>query len=319
MKRAAMWVGVCAVLGLAGCLASKDESPSCTGGDALRFDGGWYCVYTGAIIIEGFLCPEAMPHQFMFEGESMGFGVGSGQLGLCSPSETPPDGGWAGLFEEWRRGGGMPGPGHDTVGGDTDASDTAAEDTSGPLEDVFEPDTADGTATLEVVELDASADSWGRQCLEGIGQSACWGDEQCPESWTCAGGTVGCTACDGCDGATLGECFTSLDALGLLWRDGKRVALWAVSQVYTLIPCPALTLETATSAEGPWSVGTPESACSGVVAPPYASSLVRDLPVVDKTLWTRVRGTLKTGCFSPDPAECQGELELVSPALAPAP
>lgn len=314
-----LWLGVLlwALVGT-GCLSAREETPACDGGEAYRYDRGWYCIYTGSIIIEGFLCPEAMPHQFAFEGEAMGFGSGSGSLGLCAPSEAPPEGGWRELFEAWKRDGGEPGPRPDVTTGVDVAGPEVGPDIRDP--DVQDPEVlVDTGPTLDVIEIDVSPDAWGRPCIEGLGQSACWTDDQCPDGWACAGATLDCTTCDNCEGATLGECFTSLDALALQWREGKRVALWAVSQVYTLIACPALTLETAPDRDGPWASGVAETACSEVVVPPYASSLSRAMPEVGLSLWTRVRGTLKTGCFSQDPGECQGEVELLSPPLAPAP
>ena len=300
---------VLALSGLVGCLESREETPSCGAGDAQRYDGGWYCIYSGAIIIEGFLCPEAMPHQFMFEGEAMGFGAGAGQVGVCSPTETPPAGGWRELFEAWKNSGGQVGPRPDV----TDTQGDSMSDT----EETVDTEPSDTGPGLETVEVDG--DGWGSPCDEGIGQSRCWVDEQCPVGWRCAEATVGCTSCDVCEGATLGDCYTSFDELGLLWRGGERVVLWSVAQVYTLIPCPALTVETATSIDGPWTSVGSESGCTGTVEPPYYSAIVRTLPALDPALWVRVRGALKTGCSTDDPAECQGELELTSPPLAPAP
>lgn len=317
MGRAILVLG--AALIMAGCLESREESPSCRGGEAYAYDGGWYCIYTGSIIIEGFLCPEAMPHQFIFEGEAMGFGEGSGQVALCAPAETPPDGGWREVFEQWRRDGGEVGPRpdtSDTISDTGDTGDTAdARDTDETREpDVLEPVDAgpDGDTAVPV-------DVFEPLCETGIGLTGCWGDTQCPAGWGCAGVSEGCTVCESCGGATLGVCYTNMDALGLVWRGGERVALWAVTQVYTLVPCPALTLESAPSAEGPWTVVGPEVGCESTVVPPYASSISRTLPALDAGLWARVRGTLETGCPTEDPAECQGEVELLSPPLAPGP
>lgn len=297
-----------------GCLSSSEATPSCRGGDAYAYSGGWYCIYTGAIIIEGFLCPESMPHQFIFEGEAMGFGAGSAQVGMCAPAETPPEGGWREVFEAWKRDGGQVGPRPDT-------SADVTSDSSGS--DVVDPDldTGGGGDTNGGPDADTEApfDVFVPVCESGIGLTGCWVDEQCPVGWTCSGVTAGCTECEACDGATLGVCYTSMDALGLVWRGGERVALWAVAQVYTLVPCPALTLESAPSADGPWTGVGPEVGCEGTTVPPYASSIARALPVVDGGLWTRVRGVLKTGCLSEDPTECQGEVELSSPPLAPQP
>lgn len=310
MRRRSM-LGLVMALLMAGCLESREESPSCGGGEAYRYGSGWYCIYTGPIIIEGFLCPESMPHQFIFEGEAMGFGEGSAQVGLCAPAETPPDGGWREVFEQWKRDGGQVGP-------RPDASGDVASDTSGP--DVVDPDadTGGGDGGPDG-DTGAPVDVSEPPCETGIGLEGCWSDAQCPADWNCAGVSPGCTVCESCGEATLGVCYTSMDALGLIWRGGERVALWAVAQVYTLVPCPALTLESAPSADGPWTVVGPELGCEATVVPPYASSIPRTLPALNAGLWARVRGTLKTGCFSEDPAECQGELELVSPPLAPQP
>ncbi len=288
---------------LGGCLEDQSsKAPSCNGGDAYRFDTSWYCIYTGAIIIEGFMCPESMPNEFFFDGQQMGFGAGSGQVALCSPGEDAPPGGWRDVFDKWREDGGQanPWPG--------DASDTGDAVPDGmPDSDSSESDVFVDVGPVPV------------PCDQGLTAGACWETSQCPTAWSCGGQTPDCTSCESCPGATLGVCTSTQDAVALVWDGTIRVALWSVTSPYTLVPCPGFLIESAPAADGPWTAGPQESACTAAEVPPYVSPLARPAPTVATGLWTRVRATLSTGCFSADPGECSGSVELLSEPLGPLP
>jgi hypothetical protein len=288
---------------LGGCLEERSSNaPSCNGGDAYRLDASWYCIYTGAIIIEGFMCPESMPNQFFFDGQQMGFGAGSGQVGICSPGEDAPPGGWRDVFDKWREDGGQSNP---WPADTSDIGDTVPDG-------VADSDSSESDALEEVGPVPGP-------CDQGLTAGACWETSQCPTGWSCGGQTPDCTTCQSCPGATLGECTATQDAVALVWDGSARVALWSVLSPYTLIPCPGFLIETASAAAGPWTAGPQETSCSAAVPPPSASPLTRPAPTVDAGLWTRVRGTLLTECFSADPGECSGSMELVSEPLAPLP
>jgi hypothetical protein len=310
------WVGVMTCLAIQGCLANQtNDTPDCNGGAPYRLETRWYCIYTGAIIIEGFLCPESIPYGFFFDGQEMGLGQGSGQVALCSPSETPPPGGWRDVFDKWRDGGGQPNPWPNDATGDSEVVD----DSSGP--DTRDPvtDTASDGDTSEP-EPDVLVDVGpGEPCEQGLSAGTCWETSQCPTSWTCGGQTTDCTSCESCPGATLGECTASQDAIALVWDGALRVAVWSVLSFYTVVPCPGFLIETAPAAGGPWTAGPQEDGCTADVPALYASPLARVAPTVDSSLWTRVRATLRTGCSSSDPSQCAGSVELLSEPLAPLP
>lgn len=315
-----LWTELVAVIPIAamltGCLGERaGSSPECRGGDSFRHASGWYCIFTGPIIIEGFLCPDALPHEVRLDGAAMGLGDGSGQVALCSASEAAPTGGWREVFDQWRAGGGQPRPWPGDTADATDTFETAdtSPDTPGPVDtqpgEVGPEDTADTTETVEPPA----------PCGEGLSAGLCWVSEQCPSAWSCQGASPACTLCEACPGASAGECVASQDAVALVWDKDERFAVWSVASVYTLIPCPGFVVETATAREGPWESGPSEQGCADAVAPPYASPLVRPMPVVDAGLWTRLRATLRTGCFTADPAQCSGSAELTSEALPPLP
>ncbi|MCB9736816.1 MAG: hypothetical protein H6745_29910 [Deltaproteobacteria bacterium] len=158
--RAAATVLLAAALA-GGCLDSGGKgtgSDPCGAGDAFSAEGVGYCIFTAAIIIEGFDCPAAAP--FRFEG--------SDGTVVCSPSEAPPTGGVDGLIDDWREQTGQPKP--DTVGGDTLSPGDTAGDTDttppGPLS-ACEQGLADAGVGSAFTAPDHSGCTVARACAEG--------------------------------------------------------------------------------------------------------------------------------------------------------
>jgi len=103
-------------LALVACLDDKSPALDCgQGGDAFAYAGAGYCMYTGAIIIEGFDCPAMVPFEHR-----------SGDVVVCAPSEQPPEGGWEVVVQSWQE----QRPGVDAAQPETDATDSGAADTS---------------------------------------------------------------------------------------------------------------------------------------------------------------------------------------------
>ncbi|MFT7625768.1 MAG: hypothetical protein ACI9WU_004959 [Myxococcota bacterium] len=84
--------GAAFALLFAGCLEEKAPGFDCGTGDDLVFAGDGFCVYSSALIIEGFLCPEARPFEF----------DGPGGERICGPRESLPDGGIDGVIDAWK-------------------------------------------------------------------------------------------------------------------------------------------------------------------------------------------------------------------------
>ena len=292
-----------ALLGLlGGCLDDKAPALSCgAGGDAFAYAGAGYCIYAGAIIIEGFDCPAMVP----FEHQS-------GDVVVCAPSEEPPDGGWEQLITTWKQQ--RPG------GGDTSAPDSAADTSPDSAIDTTESDTR-GDAGPDTGEPPTS------MCAEGLAPGACWDGSQCPTDWNCEGAAIACTPCVDCPtpiSGTPGSCrpVSGQSALGLVaWpgfggaEGGVPIALWWLDNAfYTLLECPSFALEVKDGAGG-FSAGPSESACSGPTSLPSQVVIARpgpDVAIPGSALTVRARGRYRTDCFGSEPSSCGGEVELLS-------
>ena len=116
------------------CLEDTSKRVDCGSGDNVAHAGESFCVFSAALIIEGFNCPAAVP--FMFPGE--------GGAVICAPEEELPPGGADAIMEKWE----PEDPTPDAVGGDTalppadslQADTTPAED-AGPLDTFLSADT----------------------------------------------------------------------------------------------------------------------------------------------------------------------------------
>lgn len=294
-----------ALVPLAACLDDKKPQIDCGQGDAVAYAGAAYCVYPAAIIIEGFDCPPDAP-----------YGTEFGDAFICAPTSNPPEGGWQGVIDAWKPDGdrdvSMPDSRETFVPADVATESTEA----GP--DSVEPDVAaEVTEVIEVVTPPSV-------CLDGLTPGGCWDDTQCPEGWTCQGAVVSCTPCVDCAvpiPGYPGTCSPAAgDGLGLmLWPGATRAedvvyALFAIaSPVYTLLECPAFALEQA-DGQGGWGPGTDEVDCSGAVTPSSAAPTVRRAPElsVRTNQPVRARGRYRSDCFSADPANCSGTIELLS-------
>lgn len=115
------WLAAAAsALTLAACLSSSTPRPlDCGPGDDVVYAGEGFCVYASALIIEGFLCPEAVPHMF----------AGGGGDVVCAAREDLPPGEVAAILDQWRYG---PPDRADATTLDIDPGDTAAQPDSVP-------------------------------------------------------------------------------------------------------------------------------------------------------------------------------------------
>ncbi len=194
----------------AGCLS--DDSPGelptvdCGDGDPVAFDGETFCVYDDALIIEGFLCPEAVPHEFDADGAV-----------VCGPSTTEPSGGVDAVVQVWQQGMTDPDTSDDTASDVTDdVSDASGEDTvadtSGPTLTACESNLmqAAGDAVAIAGKTGCVVDT---VCGEGLGLNVACDDGN---SWCrCSQGDVRCVAwsagsCGALNSDVGGPCEQSL-------------------------------------------------------------------------------------------------------------
>ncbi len=304
MKRAELLVLL--LVPLAGaCLDDKTPQIDCGQGDAVAFAGAAYCVYSAAIIIEGFDCPPDAP-----------FGTEFGDAFICAPSANPPEGGWQGVIDAWKPSANNPDVGMPDARETLEPSPEVVNEATEPGPDMVEPDTVAPDAG-EVTPPPTI-------CLDGLTPGGCWDDTTCPAGWTCEGANVQCTPCVDCPvppSGTPGTCRPAAggDALGLmLWpgptpsEDALYALFWIQSAFYTVLECPAFNLEQAVG--DTFVVGPSESDCSGPITPVSATPIARRAPELAVRTGEPVRasGRYRTGCLSSDPATCTGSVDLVS-------
>lgn len=281
------------------CLDDKKPQIDCGQGDAVVYAGAAYCVYPAAIIIEGFDCPPDAP-----------FGTEFGDAFICAPSATPPEGGWQGVIDEWKPNANNP--------------DIGMPDSRETVEPAPEVIAEVGEPEVEVVDEEVTPIP--SVCVAGLTPGGCWDDTQCPDGWTCANAVVSCTPCVDCADPIPGYAGTcrppSGDGLGLMLWPGATLAedvlyamFWVENATYTLLECPAFSLEQGDGAGG-FTPGPDEAACSGAEAPTFGAPTVRRAPELPRTNDPiRARGRYRTDCFSADPADCTGTVELISNEL----
>jgi len=301
MTRAHLFtLAIVALLGSGACLDDKGSHVDCGQGDAFNYAGADYCIYAAAIIIEGFDCPAAVP-----------FGHETGELLICGPSNNPPEGGWDDLVQEWET--------HGNPGGDVSQPETLSDTSQPETTEETTPDTADTNDAADTTPTPGL-------CVDGLAPGACWDASQCPAGWLCDGAAPGCTPCVDCPEPIPGVAGTcrpdpGADALGLVGWPGFEgaagdvpvVMWWIDSAFYTLLECPSFTLELR-DGSGVFAAGPAESACSAAASAPTAAVVVRPGPAIDTSVAVvvRARGRYRTGCFSLDPAECTGQVDLLS-------
>ena len=153
----------------AGCLGSSaHKSIDCGTGDGVVYQGADFCVYAAPLIIEGFLCPEAVPFQFPGDGGAV----------ICSgESELPPDDIEA-IIDLWHQGTtGTP----DATGSDVLAvPDSWIGDTLPPA-DTAAPEDTGPNPTPDFCEAALAGD---------VGASVPVGDGSCTVTATCDAGRV---------------------------------------------------------------------------------------------------------------------------------
>jgi len=181
---------------IAGCLEDQTTPVSCGAGDHVRWSGADYCVFASPLIIEGFHCPEALPHMFTGEG---GHVVCGGDPGL-------PPGHVDAIVDAWQASQ-HPFPG-DTIGGDVhpgDAGDVHSPDV-GPLpESACEAAIATGAGAVVEDAAGAQSCSLGETCPDGaMATCATTGASFC----ACVFGDVVCVAVPG------GACPTTSEGDG---------------------------------------------------------------------------------------------------------
>jgi len=270
-------LGLAALAPTSACLSGGSaRTVDCGAGDGFRYAGVDYCIFGGAIIIEGFDCPEAAP-----------FGFEAGGAVVCSPTETAPEGGWAGVVDAWRDGPGRPpgdatGDGGEVATGPVSACDVAFDRPVGQrvaVVDVGECPVERRCAAGVVARCDnglwACDCAWGAArcvgipeatcpahdaaagaaCLPELGEDACADGLYCAEDRRCAplptrceGGCFEDADCEGaCVGGSrvagrLGRCVAA-NAPGACWDASDCPAGWSCEGVVTscqpCAPCPS--------------------------------------------------------------------------------
>lgn len=311
-------VATAAFVGLVapGCLDKQSSSDlECEGGDDFTFSGADYCIYSGAIIIEGFDCPEAVPFQHQTD-----------ELVICSPTEAPPDEGWEELVVAWEQENDER-PGGDTAQPDTQQPETVVPETVEPETvepETVEPDTGPVDTGPDDADVVEDAGPGPAVCFDGLVAGECWVDSQCPGGWSCVGSELTCRPCVDCPvevTASRGSCRPDEagDALGLVaWpgpSDGPDFPVaywWIANAIYTQLDCPSFSIEIADGSGG-FTPGPEESACSGFVLPASEFLIVRVGPTIEPLpAVVRARGRYLTDCFGSAPESCGGVVELIS-------
>ena len=276
-----------------GCLGATEPGVDCGAGEAFDYGDATYCVYSAAIIIEGFDCPAAVPFQIPME-----------DLVVCAPSTSPPSGGWDAMGEAWHQQHQPSLDAFDTRDGGADTADT-----------VDATDTTDTGPTTSV-------------CTQGLEPGQCWTAAQCPSAWRCEGAAPGCTPCGDCVepiAGARGQCRPDSDvaSLGLVgWPglggiDGEApVALyWIVDGLYPGLECPSFSLEVWDGVA--FTAGPSESACTSFASVSDRTTIARQGPLVGNpgdSVRIRARGHYRTQCGA-TPETCVGDVELVSDEL----
>jgi hypothetical protein len=308
--RLSLIVSTATALAGAACLEDQKPAPDCGAeGDAFVHGGRGYCIYSGAIIIEGFDCPPLLP-----------FGHESEGILVCSPTDEPPPEGWDGVVDAWQEQQGEP-PG--------DTSQPEVGDTA-PLEEVI-ADTSPPDTSPDDAGGDVGPDIREPLCTSGLAPGQCWSDAQCPSGWVCEGGAIACTPCVDCPepiSGTRGVCHPAAtgSALGLLaWPEegggGSElpVAIWWVTgAVYGLLECPSYVIEIADPGRG-FVAGPAESDCSGLTSLVNEAPIVRPgpriVPSEDPFPLVRARGSYLQGCSGSSADSCAERIEVLSPEI----
>lgn len=280
-------VGLLGLIVLAACLEDRAPHLDCgAGGDAFAYRGADYCVYSAAIIIEGFDCPALVP-----------FPHEEGDLFICASSQTPPPEGWEQLVVAWEN------EGHERPGGDaTDATDTTDTAEVGPTDPGL---CVDGLAYGQCWGAAQCPDGW--SCLGA--SVAC---TPCVDCGSPVPGTPGTCAPPEVGGARA-------DALGLVaWptsgtQDTAVVYWWLANPIYAVLECPSFSTYVSDGA-GNWNLGPAEANCGGAIAPPAAVVIPRPTQSTGAggPITVRATGRYLYQCGGVDPSTCTAEQGFTS-------
>lgn len=268
------------VVGLAaGCLEDREPHLDCgAGGDAFGYRGAEYCIYSAAIIIEGFDCPALTP-----------FPHEEGDLFICASSQTPPPEGWAELVVAWEN------EGHPPLGDTSDTVDTVdtTETEVGPTDPGL---CVDGLTYGQCWSAAQCPERW--SCNGAV--IAC----------------TPCVDCRAPIQGTPGTCAPpdNADAMGLVaWpnsatQDTAVVYWWLAAPVYVVLECPSFSTYVSDGAGG-WTLGPPEAHCGSAINPPAATLIPRPTQSTGAAgpITVRATGRYLYQCVGADPSTCTAE------------